>query len=594
MPLPLNNSKVQIIFYEVPQVDEIINLTESSLGLNLNTIFKSVRNGAGETQLPTLSTFDTYSGSISANYKTSFLADYVDIPSQFTLFSTNDGLGTGTGTVTIFANFTNALFLLETGSNTTTAEIIITNKTAGSTPTSGGNIINLTWDGATDDNGISGYQLQWTTSTATPWSPIISVPHDPNYGLNTTTSGGGFYNHSATQLVDHIFRIRIVDSSGQYSDYKYITAGVNSDVILISNTSTTSASLACVAHTLVPINPILLEPLSSSNLIVVNATYVKQTDSSIFHGYSKYWRILLSDVEYGCKVEPNGLITEVVACSIIPNTLSYNSALISSGLTLTSVVTNGPVCNLNPNTSVFFTGTLGVGTIIYRDVDDAGVLSNPLPGANKYYIIGSSIVKISSSPTGKVLSIQSYSTTCPPVRDICCFVKGTKISMSDNTIKNIEDVKIGDIVVTYNEETKEQEPGEVNGIASPLKSNIVEYKLSNDVTIKSTTCHPYWVVNKGWSSFNPLLTKKLYDFNAEQIEENDTLLTIDNKEVIVDKITELITKKVMTYNLQILGNHTYYANGVLVHNKTDPNDLTQPTCFTDVFNPGGNFNEGGN
>jgi hypothetical protein len=369
---------------------------------------------------------------------------------------------------------------------------------------------------------------------------------------------------------------------------------LNSDVILISNTSTTSASLACVAHPLVPINPILLEPLSSSNLIVVNATYVKQTDSSIFHGYSKYWRILLSDVEYGCQVEPDGLITEVVACSIIPNTLSYNSALISSGLTLTSVVTNGPVCNLNPNTSVFFTGTLGVGTIIYRDVDDAGVLSNPLPGANKYYIIGSSIVKISSSPTGKVLSIQSYSTTCPPVRDICCFVKGTKISMSDNTIKNIEDVKIGDIVVTYNEETKEQEPGEVNGIASPLKSNIVEYKLSNDVTIKSTTCHPYWVVNKGWSSFNPLLTKKLYDFNVEQIKENDTLLTIDNKEVIVDKITELITKKVMTYNLQILGNHTYYANGVLVHNKTDPNDLTQPTCFTDVFNPGGNFNEGGN
>ena len=54
----------------------------------------------------------------------------------------------------------------------------------------------------------------------------------------------------------------------------------------------------------------------------------------------------------------------------------------------------------------------------------------------------------------------------------------------------------------------------------------------------------------------------------EQILENDILLTIDNKEVIVDKITELITKKVTTYNLEILGNHTYYANGILVHNKT--------------------------
>jgi hypothetical protein len=583
MPAFLNNSKVQIVFYEVPLVDEVINLTETSLGLNLNTIFKETRTGSGQTKIPTYVpenglVLDSWIGYISENYKTSFLSDYVDVPSNFSLFSTNDFQGSGIGTVTIFANFDNAVFVLQPGS-TTAAEITITNKIAGSssTPTSGGNIINLTWDGATDDNGISGYQLQWTTSTAAPWSPIISVPHDPTYGLNTTTSGGGFYNHSATQLVDHIFRIRIVDSSGQYSGYKYITAGVNTDVILISNNYTTSASLACSVHPLVPINPILLNPLSSLNLITPNATYVKQTDNSIFHGYDKYWRILLSGVEYGCKVDPDGLVTEVTACSTIPNTLSYNTALISSGLTLTSVVTSGPVCNLNPSTSVFFSGTLGIGTIIYRQVDDAGVLSDPLPGGNKYYILGSSIVKISSSPPGKVLSIQDYSTTCPPPPiDTCCFVKGTKISMSDNTIKNIEDVKIGDIVITYNEETKLQEPGEVIGIASPLKSNIVEYKLSNDIIIKSTTCHPYWAVNKGWSSFNPLLTKELYDFDVEQIEESDILLTIDNKEVIVDKITELITKKVMTYNLKILGNHTYYANGILVHNK---DEITQIACF---------------
>jgi len=40
----------------------------------------------------------------------------------------------------------------------------------------------------------------------------------------------------------------------------------------------------------------------------------------------------------------------------------------------------------------------------------------------------------------------------------CCFVKGTKITMFDYTTKNIEDVKIGDIVITYNEENKAAEP----------------------------------------------------------------------------------------------------------------------------------------
>lgn len=151
----------------------------------------------------------------------------------------------------------------------------------------------------------------------------------------------------------------------------------------------------------------------------------------------------------------------------------------------------------------------------------------------------------------------------------CCFVKGTKITMFDYTTKNIEDVKIGDIIITYNEETKLQEPGEVVKVVSPMRSDIVEYELSSGISIKSTTCHPYWVVNKGWSSFNPEITKKLYNFDVEKIEESDILLTIDNEEVIVDKITELITKEVITYNLGIMGNHTYYANNILVHNKTE-------------------------
>jgi hypothetical protein len=34
-----------------------------------------------------------------------------------------------------------------------------------------------------------------------------------------------------------------------------------------------------------------------------------------------------------------------------------------------------------------------------------------------------------------------------------CFAAGTKILMSDNTIKNIEDIKVGDYIVAYDENT---------------------------------------------------------------------------------------------------------------------------------------------
>jgi len=42
-----------------------------------------------------------------------------------------------------------------------------------------------------------------------------------------------------------------------------------------------------------------------------------------------------------------------------------------------------------------------------------------------------------------------------------CFAKGTKILMSDNSYKNIEDIKVGDTVMSLNHQTGKQEPKQV-------------------------------------------------------------------------------------------------------------------------------------
>jgi hypothetical protein len=434
------------------------------------------------------------------------------------------------------------------------------------------NIINLTWNGATDDNGISGYQIQWRTSTTSPWSqPPILVNHNTNSPGNTPTSGGGSYNHTITQVRDHTFRIRIIDSVGQFSAYKTITVSVDTSTILISSQgSQLGNNRVCTLNTFNPINPILLKDnnVATTDTIVDNLTFVKKDDGSVFDGELKFWRILLNNISYRCKIDTSGMIQSHVQCSSNVKTFNISSQGYDSN------ITNGPICVADLFNTIYFNNELEIGTIIYTTLNENGALSDIFIGNNKYYLIGNYdfyyIIQIQSN--GSVSSIQDYTAVCqlndPIEIVICCFVKGTKITMFDYTTKNIEDVKIGDIVITYNEETKLQEPGEVTNIASPVKNNIVEYKLSNDVIIKSTTCHPYWVIGKGWSSFDKELTKKLYDFDVEQILENDILLTIDNKKVIVDKITELITKEVTTYNLEILGNHTYYANGILVHNKT--------------------------
>lgn len=431
--------------------------------------------------------------------------------------------------------------------------------------------IDLTWNGATDDNGISGYEIQWRLSSNSPWStPPIFINHDSNYGTNTSKTGGGSYSHVPTQFVKHYFRIRIVDSVGQYSAYKEIEVNVDTNNVLISATYSNIPSNVCISQTFNPINPIIL--LDTNNDIVstlplsLQSYTVKTINNTTFNGYNKFWRISISSSSWNCRVGVDGVIGLTIPCQVS----TINSELISDGFLTTINTTNTLICEAQLYYEVYYDGSLGIGTIIYNELN-VDTLSSPFPGANKYYLISEGIdtyfVRIGNN--GSVSSIQSYLAVCPTNNssNYCCFVAGTKISMSDKSTKPIEDIKVGDFLITYNEESGIQEIGEVKRVISPLRSDIIEYKLSNKVIIRSTSCHPYFVINKGWSSFNPELTKKVYDFDVSRIELNDILLDIDNNQVLVIEITELITKEVKTYNLELSGNHTYYANGILVHNK---------------------------
>lgn len=194
------NSKIIIDFIQVPEENQVLNFSESLLGLSLNSIFKNISSVLGEVLIPgssdlyyemtingsadisnidveftppggsvtqialsdvlvednldgtftykiTSSTavllIDTvtgtyilwiegeftssvaYTGFISENYKTAFDEDY-NATSSFTVDVVNGIEGSGIGTVTVTANFSNAVFALV--SNTSLAEITIINE----------------------------------------------------------------------------------------------------------------------------------------------------------------------------------------------------------------------------------------------------------------------------------------------------------------------------------------------------------------------------------------------------------------------------------------------------------------------------------
>jgi len=132
-----------------------------------------------------------------------------------------------------------------------------------------------------------------------------------------------------------------------------------------------------------------------------------------------------------------------------------------------------------------------------------------------------------------------------------CFLAGTKVTMADGTYKNIEDVKIGDMVKSYDETTKTVKNSAVTQVMHHTPEEMLEYYMIINNKLRVTPNHRLYINNE-WSA-------------AGNIRIGDTLLDINGEEVFVTSI-EKIYKRLPTYNLEIKDYHTYYAEDLLVHN----------------------------
>jgi intein/homing endonuclease len=140
--------------------------------------------------------------------------------------------------------------------------------------------------------------------------------------------------------------------------------------------------------------------------------------------------------------------------------------------------------------------------------------------------------------------------------------------MEDGTVKNIEDVIVGDVVSTFDLKENKIVSNIVNNVFSKEVNTIVKYVFENGESVKCTIDHPLFVVNKGWSSFSEELSNKLYSLEdtVKKIELNDIVKLYDGDTKIVE--IELLHEDVTVYNLQdIENNHNFFANNVLVHNR---------------------------
>lgn len=190
-----------------------------------------------------------------------------------------------------------------------------------------------------------------------------------------------------------------------------------------------------------------------------------------------------------------------------------------------------------------------------------------------------------SFPTGALYATTTFTVECytadPPtdpgtcssyyqVPLSSCFTADTKVDMADGTTKNIQDVKIGDVL------KGETTNNTVIGFHRPTLDGKL-YSL-NGGRYFVTEEHPFKTLD-GWKAINPAKTEKNIGITVTTLKVGDTLVT-DHGNVLLKTIDGKVEKDTTPlYNFFLTGDHTYYADGYLVHNKS--------ACDTSGHNCGG-------
>ena len=197
---------------------------------------------------------------------------------------------------------------------------------------------------------------------------------------------------------------------------------------------------------------------------------------------------------------------------------------------------------------------------------------------------------------------------------ITCFTPDTKLTLADGTQKEIQELAIGDELLSLrmpNAQTEDEHPviaSEVSYaeycITELGESEIVTSKIINmffdfsdtyyviNGDIKVTGEHPffvkipdgYYLPTEGQSSEEFWCWEYVRNLGVGQI-----MYDKDMKEVPIDTIEE-IEKEIEIVNIDVDGNNTYFAEGILVHNKgssTSPVDNDAHNSLTHAIeNPG--------
>ena len=136
-----------------------------------------------------------------------------------------------------------------------------------------------------------------------------------------------------------------------------------------------------------------------------------------------------------------------------------------------------------------------------------------------------------------------------------CFLAGTQV-LSEDGMKNIENIKVGDRVYAINIDNNAKELKEVTSLFNGKTDEVYEITIGDEL-VRTTPKHQFYIVDKGWT-------------RAYELKEGDKISSKDNDGLIIKKIEHKFYKDpIPVYNLTVDGYHNYLITKyeLLVHNR---------------------------
>ncbi|MBB4601808.1 hypothetical protein HNQ93_002623 [Hymenobacter luteus] len=173
-------------------------------------------------------------------------------------------------------------------------------------------------------------------------------------------------------------------------------------------------------------------------------------------------------------------------------------------------------------------------------------------------------LKSAALKNGLKAGVRSFAAKIPRICVTACFPAGTPVAV-EGGYKNIEDIKTGDLVWSWHEQTGDLALKPVVHTMQRESDALVELRLGADV-VQATPEHPFWA-NGAWKV-------------AGELVVGDAVLRSDGLTMPVSEVSHHTEQPTTVYNFEVADWHTYLVSWwmFVVHNAT--------VCFADLARAG--------